>query len=91
MDILEIENVIQSYPIIKECCVIANNTKGITYLIAYVITDLDINKEEKKIKRYLKDFLPQYMIPVKFIKVDKFPVTNSGKVNKKELIKIINR
>lgn len=91
VDILEIENAIQSYPIIKECCVIANNTKGITYLIAYVITDLDINKEEKKIKRYLKDFLPQYMIPVKFIKVDKFPVTNSGKVNKKELIKIINR
>ena len=91
VDILEIENAIQSYPIIRECCVIANDTRGITYLIAYIITDSDISEEEKKIKRYLKDFLPQYMIPVKFIKVDKFPVTNSGKVNKKELVKIINR
>lgn len=88
VDILEIENTIQTYLSIKRCCVVADNTRGITYLVAYIIGDLDITKEENNIKRYLKDFLPQYMIPIKFVKVDSFPVTNSGKIDKKELIEI---
>ena len=36
-------------------------------------------------KNYLKDKVPNYMIPSYFIKLDKFPLTDSGKINRKLL------
>lgn len=42
------------------------------------------NVQEIEIKKYLERFLPDYMIPSKYIKTEKFIYTSSGKINKKE-------
>lgn len=56
-------------------------------LVSYIISD-DSKVEVKKIKRDLKEIMPEYQIP-KFIKiVESFPLNNSGKICKLTLKKI---
>ncbi len=41
--------------------------------------------DEKDIKEYLKKYLPDYMIPSRYIMEEGFPVTDNGKVDRKSL------
>src|SRR5690606_33473964 len=52
----------------------------------------EMNQEElkKKIKHWknaLKEYLPSYMIPVDYLIMEKFPITNNGKTDRKALPK----
>ena len=53
-------------------------------LIGFYIGDID----KKDLHAYLKESLPIHMIPNKFIKLDKFPMTKNGKTDRKELMRI---
>ena len=53
-------------------------------LIGFYIGDID----KKDLHAFLRDTLPIHMIPNKFIKLDKFPMTKNGKTDRKELMKI---
>lgn len=82
----EIEKNILKYPNIDKCIISAqedNNKRQ--YIVAYltVIDKISINK----LRAYLKNILPQYMLPSYFIILDKIPYLNNGKVNKKALPK----
>ena len=39
----------------------------------------------QNMKNFLKQFIPEYMIPYVFVPLDKIPLTANGKVNRKEL------
>lgn len=60
-----------------------NNKKALT---AYV--KLQTNCNVQKIKKALKKFLPQYMIPSQWITVDQFPMTINGKIDSKRLTEL---
>lgn len=47
----------------------------------------DINSNEDEILSHLKNNLPEYCIPSKIIKLDKFPTNTSGKIDRNELKK----
>ncbi|ASK31536.1 peptide synthase [Chryseobacterium sp. T16E-39] len=49
----------------------------------------DINADENIIISHLKDNLPEYCIPSKIIKLEKFPVNTSGKIDRNELKKTL--
>lgn len=53
-------------------------------LVAFYISQAEINRDF--ILEKLKDFLPDYMIPSLFIKVDAFKYTASGKIDRKGMI-----
>ena len=55
-------------------------------LCAYIVSNIELNKVE--IKEKLLKYLPDYMIPEQYMKIDKIPLTSNGKVNRKELPKI---
>jgi acyl-CoA synthetase (AMP-forming)/AMP-acid ligase II/acyl carrier protein len=85
----EIEATLNQYQKIKETVVIAREKEngekenGDKYLVAYLIVDKSL--EISEIREYLKQKLPDYMIPSGFVFLDKLPLTPNGKIDKKAL------
>ncbi|ORX77639.1 acetyl-CoA synthetase-like protein [Anaeromyces robustus] len=80
----EIENILNEYSLIKYSVVIDKvNEEGNKYLICYYQSDSEITGEE--IREYLTTKIPKYMIPNYYIRVNNFPVTSNGKLDRKAL------
>ncbi|WP_298510495.1 non-ribosomal peptide synthetase [uncultured Kordia sp.] len=83
----EIENTLQKLSGIDKTIVLAHSDDtGNKVLIAYYST-LE-NYEEVDFRAKLEAFLPIYMIPSHFVKVEEFLVTPNGKLDRKALPKI---
>jgi len=65
----------------------------VQYLAAFVLLEhadgLTSLKRAIAIKKALGEFLPSYMIPRKITACDSFPLNTNGKVDKKELAKLL--
>jgi amino acid adenylation domain-containing protein len=80
----EIENTIRKIESIKDCVVKAHKfSDDNIILIAYIVSENDF--AEKEIKNHLKEFLPDYMIPNHFVRIDRIPLTPNGKADLKSL------
>ncbi len=84
IELSEIEARLESYSSIHNAVVAAKSDKeGIRFLCAYYISDSVVDLTE--IKKHLSLELPEYMIPTYFVRMDKFPMTPNGKVDRKLL------
>jgi len=82
----EIEAVIGKLPGVRDCVVTVKQfSKNITMIVAYMIFHTGFQPVPKELKASLKEMLPEYMVPGIFISMDHFPVTPSGKVDRKAL------
>ncbi|WDV47159.1 amino acid adenylation domain-containing protein [Clostridiaceae bacterium M8S5] len=88
VEINEIENQILGSKLVKEVFVQAKKDEDQNYLCAYVTTDQEITV--KQIREYLKDRLPEYMIPSYYMTNDKMPLTLNGKIDKKALQEFVS-
>ncbi|MBP2654775.1 MAG: non-ribosomal peptide synthetase [Firmicutes bacterium] len=80
----EIEAEILKHPDIKETCVMAkDDPTGQKYLCAYVVAEDAFDARE--LKAYLRNPLPDYMVPTSFVQLEKLPLTPNGKVDRKVL------
>ena len=80
----EIENVLQQFPGILHCAVVAkDDRKGSKRLIGYVVVENEFDK--KNVIAHLESKLPDYMVPALFMQVPNIPLTSNGKVDKKSL------
>ncbi len=86
IELKEIENVLLKIKPIKDAVVALNSNTNHQKLIAYYISDEDIQSD--KIHQFVKEWLPDYMVPDHFVKLDSFPTTLNGKINFDELAKI---
>ncbi|MCB0747244.1 MAG: amino acid adenylation domain-containing protein, partial [Ignavibacteriae bacterium] len=84
----EIENVLSQHTEISENIVLAQNDEnGNKRLIVYYITKGNIEISVEEFKRFLQTKLPNYMVPSLYIKLDVFPLTEHGKIDRKLLPK----
>jgi tyrocidine synthetase-3 len=60
-----------------------SNDTGMSYLCAYIIAD--DRYDETAVREYLVRYLPEYMVPSYYIKLDEFPFTANGKVDRNAL------
>ncbi|MCF6766504.1 amino acid adenylation domain-containing protein [Thiotrichales bacterium 19S3-7] len=84
IEITEIEACLTSVTEIKEAAVLAKTDQSETkYLVAFYTSkkSLLVNDIKEKLVRKI----PKYMIPEKFIYLEKMPINTNGKINKKEL------
>jgi fengycin family lipopeptide synthetase E len=87
----EIEKTMACFPAIKEAVVIAAQcpldqehlSENGKQLYAFYISDETL--EASAIRRYLSQYLPHYMLPMNYLKMDHFPLTINGKVDKNAL------
>jgi hypothetical protein len=54
-------------------------------LVAYVITKDGLAPADDELRQSLREMLPEYMVPSTFVAVDKFPLTPSGKIDRRLL------
>jgi natural product biosynthesis luciferase-like monooxygenase protein len=82
----EIETILAKNLSVKEAIVVAReDVPGDQRLAAYVLIQ-DGNKiDSADLKNYLKDKLPEYMIPSHFVFMDAYPLTPNGKIDRKQL------
>ena len=79
IELNEINHAISSHPQISKSFSIVHKNS----IVNYYISNEEILSAD--IKQFLKDKLPFYMIPNFFIKLDSFPLTVNGKIDKKNL------
>lgn len=86
IELVEIEHQLLKYTDIKQSVAIARETQNgdkniYAYFVPYDGKDID----ESKLRDFLAEELPDYMIPAYFIKMVEFPLTINGKVDRKAL------
>ncbi len=79
----EIEKVITEFPGVKTGTVAVQKNNGAEYLVGYYTSQTSISPE--KLKQYIQEKLPEYMVPAVLLALDKMPMTSSGKVDRKAL------
>ena len=87
IEIGEVETVISRHPAVREVLVIVTEDK-LEYdkrLIAYIVYNNRENVSDNQIRHYLKERLPDYMIPNHFIELDSIPLTLNGKIDRNAL------
>ncbi|MGY0034996.1 non-ribosomal peptide synthetase [Pedobacter sp. NJ-S-72] len=80
----EIESVLQLCSLVNAAVVaVKPDLNGNSRLIGYIIPEGDFDKEA--IIAYLKEQLPEYMVPAILLPIAKIPLTPNGKVDRKAL------
>jgi len=85
IELAEIESALGRYPDVTQCVVIAREDRpGDKRLVAYVVKRG--NEEEADLRAFLKNKLPDYMMPSAFVFLGQLPLTPNGKVDRKALL-----
>ncbi|WP_293091572.1 non-ribosomal peptide synthetase/type I polyketide synthase [Moorena sp. SIOASIH] len=81
----EIEAVLSTHPQIQQTVVIAReDIPGNKRLVAYYISEEE-SLTTNQVREFLKQKLPDYMVPSAFVTLDTLPLTPNGKVDRKSL------
>lgn len=82
----EIRSVLMSHPAVKDAIVkVSAESSGDKKLLAYYLLNQELPAETSDLRTFLARKLPGYMIPSFFIKMEAFPVTTNGKIDRKQL------
>ncbi len=84
VELSEVEKVIRDYPNIKDATVKDfTDPSGVKYIVAYVVSDSSINVED--LNNFILERKPPYMVPAYTMQIDKIPLNQNQKVNKRAL------
>ena len=78
----EIEKVISEFASVESVAVMIKQNNGQDVLVAFCCGD---ENDTNEIIEYCESKLPQYMVPSKFAFIDKMPLNQSGKLDRKAL------
>ena len=79
----EIITLINKFENISNSTITLKQINGLDYLIAYYVSNVEINDDE--LTTYLKRKLPMYMVPSQFIKIPEIPTNINGKLDMSKL------
>ncbi|MHB8064254.1 MAG: amino acid adenylation domain-containing protein [Ruminiclostridium sp.] len=79
----EIEHCIMEIPGIEKCVVTVGKTEKQKYLIAFIVSEGEVNSKE--IRKELLTKLPKKWIPSVYQKIESIPLSENGKINYKIL------
>jgi amino acid adenylation domain-containing protein len=85
----EIEAVLNQHPSVREVVVLAREDEpGNKRLVAYIVLNPQSkiqNPKSNDLTRFLRERLPDYMVPSIFVMLEVLPLTPNGKVNRQAL------
>ncbi|TMA84968.1 MAG: amino acid adenylation domain-containing protein [Deltaproteobacteria bacterium] len=82
----EIETVLGQHSSVQSSAVmVREDTSGDKRLVAYVVAQPQASFDLSEMRKYLKQKLPEYMIPSALVALDELPLTPNGKVDRRAL------
>jgi amino acid adenylation domain-containing protein len=81
----EIEATLARHPVVANAVAMVRKDQGLERLVAYVIGRERAMPAAEELKDYLRSKLPEYMVPWPIVYLESFPLTSSGKVDRKKL------
>ncbi|MCR0997814.1 non-ribosomal peptide synthetase [Serratia rubidaea] len=81
----EIESVLLRHPQLSQATVIVREDKpGLPQLVGYAVAS-EAGVDPAQLRRSLREYLPEYMVPVAIILLPAIPVTPNGKIDRRAL------
>ena len=82
----EVESTLSQYPTVQQCVVTARvDIESNKRLVAYIVPHPEQTITTDELRRFLKQKLPDYMIPGAFVFLDTLPLTPNGKIDRNAL------
>ena len=82
----EVEAALSQHPAVRDIAVVVReDAPGDRRLVAYVVLNSLQDNVTADLRGFLKQKLPEYMLPTSFVLLEKLPTTPSGKVDRKSL------
>lgn len=84
IELTEVEEIIRRFPGIKDATVAAfDEPSGGKYIAAYVVSDEEVDVDA--MNAFIEESKPPYMVPAVTMQIDKIPLNQNQKVNKRAL------
>ncbi|MBD1924293.1 amino acid adenylation domain-containing protein [Microcoleus sp. FACHB-831] len=80
----EIEALLTHHPEVQQAVVVAIDHPGDKRLVAYIVTNGEA-LPANSLRQFLKEKLPEYMIPSAFVLLEALPLTPNGKIDRRAL------
>lgn len=82
----EIIGALNRHPDIRESLTVTReDTSGDLRLVAYLEMSPNTGLTQAGLREFLRKYLPDYMIPAVFVRVDSFPLSSNGKIDRAAL------
>ncbi|ASS75371.1 hypothetical protein CIG75_10460 [Tumebacillus algifaecis] len=85
VEIGEIETVLVRHEQVKEAVLTVFEHQGEKNLAAYLVAEPGQTPDEALLRDFLKQTLPEYMVPAVFVTLQEFPLNANGKIDRKAL------
>ena len=86
LSLAKLKRSLLQHPAVKETVVLAReDTPGEKRLVAYVVFKERESLSNDDLRVFLKQLLPDYMVPAAFVVLEKMPLTHNGKLDRKAL------
>ncbi len=85
----EIESVLKSHSSVRDVVVLVReDVPGNQRLVAFVVPAEPEEVVIDKLRTFLRDKLPEYMVPAAFVVLEEIPLTSNGKVDRNKLLSL---
>ena len=87
MELREIEAALRQHPVVREAVVLAREDErpGNKRLAAYLVANQTPAPTPHALRLFLKQKLPEYMVPTAFVMLEVLPLTPNGKIDRQVL------
>jgi amino acid adenylation domain-containing protein len=87
IELAEIEVLLRQHPNVHDSAVVLHeNLPGVPHLIGFIVPQKLPVPTKKDLQDFLRQYLPEYMVPPTFVYLKFLPLTANGKVDRHQLI-----
>ena len=81
----EVESVLRQHPALRDAAVAARDDAGSEKKLVGYVVPKDAEPTALELRSFMKEHLPEYMVPTVFVTLEALPVSPNGKVDRKKL------